>query len=81
MILTVQIKEHNFIPLTDNHLKIETENGGSENYFWGDIFTIFIPTCLLEQYQSLSQEINGADMQFRNSWAARNLNQGLRNVL
>ena len=33
MILTVQIKEHNFNPLTDNRLKIETENGGSENYF------------------------------------------------
>ena len=36
---------------------------------------------LLKQYQSVSEDMIGADMRFRNSWATWNLNQGMCNVL
>ena len=36
---------------------------------------------LWKQYQSVSEDMMGADMRFRNSWAAWNPNQGMCNVL
>ena len=36
---------------------------------------------LCKQYQSVSEEMMGADMRFRKSWAARNTSQGIYNVL